>query len=103
MPSNISDTVGCNIAKIEADYGLLVMQCLKNIYTVPSPSPTHSCRGECRAYYTCQSCSHMCGIIVICMAAVMSLNWDSWSSWKNCRSTPPIISEPSKNHKEQGS
>ena len=72
---------------------------LENINTVPSPSPTHSCRGECRAYYPCQSCSHMCGIIVICMAAVMSLNWDSWSSW-NYRSTPPIISEPSQNHKE---
>ena len=41
----------------------------------------------------------MCGIIVLCMTAVMGLNWDSWECW-NCKSTPPIFSEPSINHKE---
>ena len=29
----------------------------------------------------------------------MGLNWDSWECW-NCKSTPPIISKPSINHKE---
>ena len=89
VPINIDDTVGCNLAMIEADYGLFIM---KNVHNVPPASPTHSYMAKCRAYYPWQSCSYMCGVIVICMTAVMSLNWDSWASW-DCRSTPPIISK----------
>ena len=99
VPINIDDTVGCNLAMIEADYGLFIMNCLKNVHNVPPASPTHCYMAKCRAHYPWQSCSYMCGVIIICMTAVMSLNWDSWASW-DCRSTPPIISDPSKNHKE---
>ena len=99
VPINIEDTVGCNLAMIEADYGLFIMNCLKDVHNVPPASPTHCYMTKCRAYYPWQPCSYMCGVIVICMTAVMSLNWDSRASW-DCRSTPPIISDPSKNHKE---
>ena len=69
------------------------------IHRVVPSSVLHHCSDNCRAYYPWQSCSNMCGVIVICMAAVMSINWDEWRCW-NSRSTPPLISEPSKNHNE---
>ena len=73
VPINIDDTVGCNLAMIKADYGLFIMNCLKNVHNVPPASPTHCYMAKCSLaiifIYVWRNCNmHDC--------SVMSLNWD---------------------------
>ena len=45
-------------------------------------------------FYPTQTCSDMCGVIVLCMAAVMCCAWDTWLKW-NSKTAPTYLSRPS--------
>ena len=45
-------------------------------------------------FYPTQACSNVCGVIVLCMAAVMCCNWQCWQSW-NDTTAPQCLSKPS--------
>lgn len=45
-------------------------------------------------FYPVQTCSNMCGIIVLCMAAVMCGKWDQWLEWNNTNA-PLYLLRPS--------
>ena len=98
VPINIKGTVGCNLAIIEGDSGMSINNCLSSIRVV-RPHSNHTCTAICKGYYPWQSCSNMCGVIVMCMAAIISHHWDFWTSW-DCNSILPLLSYPSKYHKE---
>ena len=71
VPINIKGTVGCNLAIIEGDSGMSINNCLSSIRVV-RPHSYHTCTAICKGYYPWQSCSNMCGVIVMCMAAIIS-------------------------------
>ena len=45
-------------------------------------------------FYPVQSCSHMCGVIVMCMSVIMCEAWDDWYTW-NENKAPAILHNPS--------
>ena len=47
-------------------------------------------------FYPTQACSNVCGVIVIvlCMAAIMCCNWQTWHSWKD-KMPPQCLAKPS--------
>ena len=45
-------------------------------------------------FYPTQTCSNICGVIVLCMAAIMCCDWQSWQSWNDSKA-PKCLSKPS--------
>ena len=45
-------------------------------------------------FYPTQTCSNICGVIVLCMAAIMCCDWQSWQSWNDSKA-PKCSSKPS--------
>ena len=52
---------------------------------------------SCKLFYPLQSCSHVCGVIVVCMAAVLCDHWDLWLRCDNQMGRIPLLSNPSTN------
>ena len=77
LPTNIMSAVGSNVKKIEDDLGIDISS-LENITNADKSQPN-----LCTPFYPVQSCSNVCGIIVVCMAG---LQWESWLAWdsKTC-------------------
>ena len=50
-----------------------------------------------KCFYPLQSCSHMCGVIVVCMVAVICDHWNSWFTWGSC---VDVLSNPSMNSRQ---
>ena len=42
---------------------------------------------------TSQKCSNVCGIVVMCMAAIMSESWVKWLNWNNI-AAPTVLLNP---------
>ena len=52
-------------------------------------------------FYPTQACSNVCGVIVLCMAAIMCCNWQTWHSWKD-KMPPPCLAKPSMYSAQRG-
>lgn len=50
-------------------------------------------------FYPVQSCSDMCGVILICMSAILCEIWDSWSTF-NKSNAPKFLLNPSQYSRE---
>lgn len=94
VPSNLADTIGSNLKRIEEDLGINITTTLENV--IDMNSDASNTRSEsCKLFYPLQSCSHVCGVIVVCMAAVLCDHWDSWLRCDN--QMGGILSNPSTN------
>ena len=82
LPTNLLSTVKSNLSVIESDLGIDISRCLQNIVVLQQ---------GCEPFYPLQTCSNMCGVIVVCMSGILSESWDSWVKWKEL----PLISKPS--------
>ena len=98
LPSNLANTVGSNLKRMEEDLGIKLMASFANIITLNEPSCDAGTVSpdSIKWFYPLQSCSHVCGVIVVCMAAVLS---DCWNLWLTCGSQMhvPLLSNPSMN------
>ena len=87
--------------KIERDLRINIMTSLKNIVILNdlSSSDSSACSDSCKLFYPLQSCSNVCGVVVVCMGAVLS---EHWSSWLTCghQMEVPLLSNPSVNSRQ---
>ena len=80
LPSNLASTVGSNLKRMEEDLGIK-MTSLENIIiniNKLSCDAGNISSDTCKWFYPLQSCSHVCGVIVVCMAAVLCDHWNLW-------------------------
>ncbi len=80
IPTNLTDMVGPLLLKLGIQlelYNITPMQSIGNKEIK-----------KVNLFYPNQTCSNVCGVIVICVAAVMCCNWNTWDSWKE--KTPPL-------------
>ena len=79
LPSNLINMVGSNLQRIEGDLGINIMSSLKNIVIINKLSRDASNGSDSGArFYPLQTCSDVCGVIVVCMCAVLCDNWNLW-------------------------
>ena len=92
IPSNLNDMVEPLLQALPNFY-------IKNYSVLPiSVSPSRN-KQVANHFYPLQTCSDMCGVIVMCMAAVMCERWENWTTWSS-DSAPKYLSTPSqyRNH-----
>ena len=92
VPNNLTDTVGSNLKRMEEDLGINLSTSLKNVIDIKSNTGSESCK----LFYPLQSCSNVCGVIVVCMAVVICDNWELWRCGNRMREIP-MLSNPSTN------
>ena len=54
---------------------------------------------SCERFYPKQSCSNVCGVVVICMVGVLCDKWDLWLTWSN-QTLVPLLSNPTMNSRQ---
>ena len=86
---------------MEEDLGIKIMTSLVNINKLSCDAGNIS-SDTCKWFYPLQSCSHVFGVIVVCMAAVLC---DHWNLWLTCGSQMeevhvPLLSNPSLNSRQ---
>ena len=72
---------------------IMVEPILKKVGLTLEPYGINECN-----FYPRQTCSDMRGIILLCMAAVMSFEWDQWLEW-NADNVPLCLQSPSEHSK----
>ena len=99
VPGNLADTVGSNLKRMEEDLGISVITALENVIDMNKFSCDASNTGSasCKLFYQLQSCSHVCGVIVVCMAVVLCDYWEIWLSCGKEMGEGPLLSNPSTN------
>lgn len=93
LPRNLVSKVESSLI---SDRDVNIGKCLENI-TLLQPSHVHP--NAYVPFYPRQTCSNMCGIIVVCMSAILCECWSSWLKW-NTTTSVPLISKPSNYSKE---
>ena len=81
-----------NLHILECKLGIDIHSCLKDIHQLCGDN--YTCPEQCTHFYPLQSCSNICGIIVMCMVAVMTESWDGWRKWTNL-TAPECLLNPS--------
>ena len=93
LPANLTATVEASLKVISSDLSIDITKCLQNIIVLQQSGVSN--KGNV-PFYPLQTCSNMCGIIVVCMSAIVSECWNSWVTWSK-PTDPPFISKPSAN------
>ena len=98
VPNNLEAVVKENIAFLQAKTGLTFHVAINNSDIVVLHHPSggnHKCHTKCRVhFYPLQTCSHICGVIVLCMVALMAQSWQNWLYWDR-GIAPPLLLNPS--------
>ena len=95
LPNNLADTVGSNFKNGGGPRD--------KHYHYPIDMNRFSCDASntgsepCRLFYPLQSCSHVCGVIVVCMAAILCDHLGLWLRCGNQMGEIPLLSNPSTN------
>ena len=86
---------------MERDLGVNILTSLRNIVVINdfSCDDSSACSYLCKRFYPQQSCSNICGVVVVCMGAVLSDHWRSWLTWGH-QMEVPLLSNPSMNSTE---
>jgi hypothetical protein len=103
LPSNLINTVGSNLKRMEGDLGINIMPALNKIVIINKLSCDTSNDSESgRWFYPLQTCSDVCGVIVVCMCAVLCDHWDLWLTCGNEMEAVhvPLLSKPSINSRQ---
>ena len=76
LPDILVNTVGSNLKRLEGNFGINIMTSLITTNKLSGDVLT-----QASWFYTLQSCSHVCGVILVCMAAVLRNHRNSWLTW----------------------
>lgn len=82
---------------IPSNLETMVEPLLKKVGLSLEPFSINECKSM-KLFYLRQTSSNMCGVIVLCMAAVMSCEWDQWLEW-NADNVPVCLQLPSEHSK----
>lgn len=74
------------------------MSSLENIVVINNNTGNIS-SDSCNLFYPIQSCSNLCGIIVVCMAGILSKHWDLWLTCDG-QTHVPLLSNPTMNNRQ---
>ena len=91
VPYNLISALEENLHMLECKLGIDIHSCLQDIITI---NGKHKCLEQCTHFYPLQSCSNICGIIVMCMIAIMTESWEDWCKW-NHLAEPEFLLNPS--------
>ena len=91
LPNNFTSTVGSNFKRMEEDLGINIMNSLKHLVIINNLT-NDTVNGHSCFFYPIQSCSNVCGIIVVCMAAALCDQWNSWLTRNNQMDTSLLSS-----------
>ena len=95
VPYNLISVLEENLHMLECNLGINIHSCLQDITTIHQPCGGNDIHLEqCTHFYPLQKCSNICGIIVMCMVAVMSQSWEDWCKWNNL-TAPAFLLNPS--------
>ena len=98
LPSNLTNTVGSNLKRMEGDLGINIMSALNKVVVINKSSCNTTNDPDSSAwFYPLQTCSDVCGVIVVCMCAVLSDHWDLWLTCEMEALNIPFLSKPSVN------
>ena len=79
---------------LEHKLGIDIHTCLQDIITIHQPrGNNHMCSDHCKHFYPLQTCSNVCGIVVMCMVAMMAEDWEGWHEWNNT-TAPKFLLNP---------
>ena len=95
LPNNFTSTVGSNFKRMEEDLGINIMNSLKHLVIINNLT-NDTVNGHSCFFYPIQSCSNVCGIIVVCMAAALCDQWNSWLT-RNNQMDISLLSSPTIN------
>ena len=77
LTSNLSNTFGSKLKRLEEDLGINIMTSLENITVINKLSDAGFISSDsCKLFYPLQSCSNVCGVIVVCMVAILCDHWE---------------------------
>ena len=95
VPHNLVSSLEENLHMLERKLEIGIHSCLQDIITIHQPcGGNHTCSDQCTQFYPLQTCSNICGIITMCMVAVMTESWEGWLKWNNL-SAPQFLQNPS--------
>ena len=95
VPYNLISALEENLSMLECKLGIDIHTCLQDIITIHSPcGGNHTHPEQCTHFYPLQTCSNICGIIVMCMVNVMTESWEDWYKWTNL-TAPEVLRNPS--------
>ena len=96
LPSNLISAVESSLKIILSELEIDIRKCLQNIIVLQKSGVPINGRTP---FYPLQTCSNMCGVIVVCMSAIL---YESWGSWVTCtnQTVLPLISKPSVNSRQ---
>lgn len=92
LPTNLISAVESSLRVVLSDLEIDIGNCLQNVVLLQH-SDVSNHKG-CEPFYPLQTYSNMCGVIVVCMSAILCESWDSWVTWNN-ETEVPLISKPS--------
>ena len=97
-PSNLINAVGSNLKRMEGDLGINIMSALNKVIVTNKLSCDVSNHDSDSGmwFYPLQTCSDVCGVIVVCMCAVLCDHWDLWLTCESEMETVhvPLLSKP---------
>lgn len=98
FPDNIENTVVPNLRKIEQDIEISIIKSMENLVII-NKMTNNTVNGHSHFFYPIQSCSNVCGIVVICMAAALCDKWNTWLTWNN-QVLGSLLSNPTMNNNQ---
>ena len=95
VPQNLISALEENLRVLECKLGIDIHSCVQDIITIHQPcGGTHTCPEQGTSFYPLQTCSNVCGIIVMSMVAVMANSWEEWCKWTSL-TAPEVLQNPS--------
>ena len=80
---------------LEGKLGIDIHSCVQDIITIHQPcGSNHRHLDQCTHFYPLQTCSNICGIIVMCMVAILLRAGKVGSEWNNL-TAPEFLQNPS--------
>ena len=96
VPHNLISELEHNLLMLEGKLGIDILVVYKILSPFINLVVVTTCRylDQCPHLYPLQTCSNICGIIVMCMVAIMTETWEGWQEWNNL-TAPEFLLNPS--------
>ncbi len=93
LPKKFNKTIMSTFDLLSKDLKININKCLENIYHCNNSNSVKTLS----KFYPSQTCSNMCGVIVVCMVGVFCELWEEWVTW-NGDVQIPLLTNPSINN-----
>ncbi len=94
---NLKSTIDSSLKVLSSDLGINISKCLEDIVILKHPEVPND--KVCGPFYPLQTCSNMCGVIVVCMSGIVCESWNSWVTG-TIETGIQLITKPSLNDRQ---